>query len=131
VPRVLHDLGQRLDLLQLVLAGTLDQAFDSQRPTVEIDFRIEDVVVVVGKAIEGRDFAVAVGWLQPVTSEQLGRSPVAESEAIHQQRLLQLGNSKCADGDYWDQLQELAAIDTSMLARSHVAHFFACGTRAS
>ncbi len=75
--RVLHDLGKRLDLLQLVVARLLHQAFDGQGPLVEIDVGIDDVVVVVRELFEGSDFVVAEGLRQAMMSEHT--SPPAQS----------------------------------------------------
>ena len=124
-------LGNAWICCSLYSPGRLHQTFDGQCPTVEIDFGIEHVVVVVRKALERSDFVVAEGLRQAMTPEQLAGSPIAEDQSVHQQRLLQLGNGKCAEGDNGTSFRQFAAIDTLTLARGHIAHFFACGARTS
>ena len=72
---VLHDLGEGLNLLQRVIAGTLHQTFDRQSPLVEIDVGIGNVVIVVRKLLKGSDVVVAVGLRQAMAAEQPGQRP--------------------------------------------------------
>ena len=69
MPRVLHNLGEGLNLRQLVVARMLDHAFYGERPLLEIDVGVGNVVIVVGKLLEWRDLAVTVGLRHTVLAE--------------------------------------------------------------
>ena len=67
--RVLHNLGEGLHLRQLVVARMLDHAFYGERPLLEIDVGVGNVVIVVGKLLEWSDLAVTVGLRHTVLAE--------------------------------------------------------------
>src|SRR5581483_1683492 len=78
VARILNDFGERLNLLELVVAGTLHQALNGQRPGAKVDIGIQDIVIVVGKALERGHLMVAEGAGQAMAAKELAGCPVAE-----------------------------------------------------
>ena len=59
---------------QRVIAGPLHQAFHGQRPLVEIDVGIGNVVIVVGKLRERRDVVVAERLRQAMATEHFAEA---------------------------------------------------------
>ena len=90
MPRVLVDLGQRLNVGEPVLARLLHFPFDSQSPVLKIDSRVEDVIAVVRELLEWGDLVVRERRRQMMRAEKLPCCPVAETDAMHQQVRLQL-----------------------------------------
>src|SRR5438046_6075918 len=85
MPRVLPELGQRLDLRQRVVSRLLHRAANGEGPIVEIHSGIVNVIVIDRKPGKGRKFGIVesgrqvAGAKEPREAQSLKASPVLSS----------------------------------------------------
>src|ERR1700730_3328826 len=107
MPGILREFGQILNLRESVISRLLYRTCDFESPCVEINSGVINVIVVDRELIERRDVGVSECGRQMSAAEELCRSPIAESEAAFEQRLLQSGNGKSSQRQHRCEFQQL------------------------
>src|SRR5438132_13365871 len=110
MPRVLPELGQRLDLRQRVVSRLLHCAANGEGPIVEIHSGIVDGIAIDTKTGKGRKFGIVESARQVAGAEEPGRSPIAESEPGLEQRLLELRKGESPQRQHWAELEQFTTI---------------------
>src|SRR5437667_9794997 len=110
MPRVLPELGQRLDLRQRVVSRLLHCAANGEGPIVEIHSGIVDVIAIDRKPGKGRKFGMVESGRQVAGAKETRRRPIAESEPSLEQRLLEPRKGKSSEREHRAKLQQFTAI---------------------
>src|SRR5208283_1769896 len=121
MPRVLAIARQRLHLRQCVFSGFLYRAADGQRPVLEDHARIIDVIAVDGKLRKWSEVGIVESGRQMAGAEHPGRGPIAETQALLQQTLLELREGEGSQRKHGCELEQFPAADLPELFFIHFA----------
>src|SRR5208282_4599403 len=108
---ILREPGQGLNLRESVISRLLHLARHRERPLVEINFGVIDVVVVDGKLVERSEGGIGKRGRQMAGTEQPCRSPIAEVKAGLEEWFLQLRDGKGSQRYHRCEFQQLTPAD--------------------
>src|SRR5208282_5428087 len=111
MPCILREPGQGLNLRQRVISRLLHLARYRERPLVEINFGVIDVVVVDGKLVEWSEGEIGKRGRQMAGAEEPCRDPVAEAKAGLEQWFLQSWDGKGSQRYHRCEFQQLTPTD--------------------